>query len=302
MEDFEHKVAFITGGASGVGLGQAKVLSGLGVKVVLADIRQDHLEQALIWFRERALPAHGIRLDITDRAAFARAADETERVFGVVQILFNTAGVSAFGPLEKSTYDDYDWMMGVNFGGVVNGIQTFVPRMIGYGKGGHIVNTASLGAFTSNDPAGIYCASKFAVRGLTEALRGALAKYNIGVSCLCPANVNTNIAEATFTRPAALGNTGYQFDDEILTSLRTIYSAGMDPVQLAEHVMTAIRKNQLYVIPYPEARASLQAGFDAVLAVLPPEDADRQGVARREAAMARFIQERHERETREKAP
>ena len=208
MEDFKDKVAFITGGASGVGLGQAKVLSGLGVKVVLADIRQDHLDQALAWFRERAVPAHGIRLDITDRAAFARAADQTGRVFGAVQLLFNTAGVSAFGPLEKSTYEDYDWMMGVNFGGVVNGIQTFVPRMIAYGKGGHIVNTASLGAFNSSDPAGIYCASKFAVRGLTEALRGALAKYNIGVSCLCPANVNTNIAEATFTRPAALSNTG----------------------------------------------------------------------------------------------
>jgi NAD(P)-dependent dehydrogenase (short-subunit alcohol dehydrogenase family) len=302
MEDFKDKVAFITGGASGVGLGQAKVLSGLGVKVVLADIRQDHLDQALAWFRERAEPAHGIRLDITDRAAFARAADETERVFGAVQLLFNTAGVSVFGPLEKSTYEDYDWMMGVNFGGVVNGIQTFVPRMIAYGKGGHIVNTASLGAFNSNEPAGIYCASKFAVRGLTEALRGALAKYNIGVSCLCPANVNTNIAEATFTRPAALGNSGYRFDDEILTSLRTIYSAGMNPVELAEHVMTAIRRNQLYVIPYPEARASLQAGFDAVLAALPPEDSDSQGVARRQAAMARFIQERQEREKRQKAP
>ena len=183
------------------------------------------------------------------------------------------------------------------------GLQTFVPRIISYGKGGHIVNTASLGAFNSNDPAGIYCASKFAVRGLTEALRGALAKYNIGVSCLCPANVNTNIAEATLTRPAALSNTGYPLNDEILTSLRTIYSAGMDPVQLAEHVMTAIRKNQLYVIPYPEARASLQAGFDAVLAVLPPEDSDPQGVSRRQAAMARFIQEREKREkTSEKAP
>jgi len=302
MEDFKDKVAFITGGASGGGLGQAKVLSGLGVRVVLADIRQDHLDQALAWFRERSRPAHGIRLDITDRAAYARAADETERVFGVVQLLFNTAGVSAFGPLEKSTYDDYDWMMGVNFGGVVNGIQTFVPRMIGYGQGGHIVNTASLGAFNSSDPAGIYCASKFAVRGLTEALRIALAKYNIGVSCLCPANVNTNIAEATFTRPAALSNSGYQFNDEILTSLRTIYSAGMDPVELAEHVVTAIRKNQLYVIPYPEERAALQAGFDAVLAALPPEDSDSEGVARRRAAMARFIQDRKEREKREKAP
>jgi NAD(P)-dependent dehydrogenase (short-subunit alcohol dehydrogenase family) len=296
MEDFQNKVGFITGGASGVGLGQAKVLSRLGVKVVLADIRQDHLDQALGWFRERNAPAHGIKLDITDRNAFARAADETERVFGTVQLLFNTAGVSVFGPLEKSTYEDYDWMMGVNFGGVVNGLQTFVPRMIGYGKGGHIVNTASLGAFTSNEPAGIYCASKFAVRGLTEALRGALAKYNIGVSVLCPANVNTNIAEAALTRPAALSKSGYALNDEILTSLRTIYASGMDPEELAEHVMTAIRGNELYVIPYPEARASLRAAFDAVLAALPPEDSDPEGVAKRKAAMERFVRERQERE------
>jgi NAD(P)-dependent dehydrogenase (short-subunit alcohol dehydrogenase family) len=295
MEDFKDKVAFITGGASGVGLGQAKVLSEAGAQVVIADIRQDHLDQALSWFRERNAAIHGIRLDITDRAAFVRAADETERVFGVVQLLFNTAGVSVFGPLEKSTYEDYDWMMGVNFGGVINGIQTFVPRMIAHGKGGHVVNTASVSAFIASDPAGIYAASKFAVRGLTEALRGALAKYNIGVSCLCPANVNTNIAEAACARPEHLSRSGYPFDETILTSLRTIYSAGMDPVELAEHVMTAIRGNQLYVIPYPEVRASLKASFDAVLAALPPEDSDAEGVARRRAAMARFIQDRQAR-------
>ncbi len=298
MEDFKDKVAFITGGASGVGLGQAKVLAGLGVKVVIADIRQDHLDEALAWFQGRDARVHAIKLDITDRAAFARAADETERVFGTVQLLFNTAGVSVFGPLEKSTYDDYDWMMGVNFGGVVNGIQTFVPRMIRYGRGGHIVNTASLGAFISNEPAGIYCASKFAVRGLTEALRGALARYNIGVSCLCPANVNTNIAEASRTRPESLGRSGYDLNEEILTSLRTIYSQGMDPVELAGHVVKAIRENQLYVIPYPEARAALTKSFDAVIAALPPEDSDPEGVAKRAAAMARFVRERQEREKR----
>jgi short-subunit dehydrogenase len=189
-------------------------------------------------------------------------------------------------------------MMGVNFGGVVNGIQTFVPRMIRYGKGGHIVNTASLGGFIANEPAGIYCASKFAVRGLTEALRGALAKYNIGVSCLCPANVNTNIAEASYTRPESLRKSGYELNDEIMTSLRTIYSQGMDPVELAGHVIEAIRNNRLYVIPYPEARAALQASFDAVIASLPPPDAGPDGVAKRTAAMARFVRERQERDKR----
>jgi short-subunit dehydrogenase len=231
---------------------------------------------------------HGIRLDITDREAYARAADETERVFGPVQLLFNTAGVSVFGPLEKSTYADYDWMMGVNFGGVVNGIQTFVPRMIRHGQGGHIVNTASMAAFMAGGPAGIYSASKFAVRGLSEALRRELEKYNIGVSVLCPANVNTNIFESARTRPEHLKDTGYRIDADVVESLRTLYSAGMDPEELARHVLEGVKQNQLYIIPYPEARAGLKAHFDAVLAALPPEDADPEGAAKRQAALARW--------------
>jgi NADP-dependent 3-hydroxy acid dehydrogenase YdfG len=292
MDTIAGKVAFITGGASGVGLGQAKVFSEAGAKVVIADIRQDHLDEAVAWFRAKGVPIHAIKLDITDRQAYARAADEVEKVFGTVQLLFNTAGVSIFGPLEKSSYDDYDWMMGVNFGGVVNGIQTFVPRMIKYGKGGHIVNTASLGAFLSGGPAGIYCASKFAVRGLSEALRNELAKYDIGVSVLCPANVKTNIAESVVTRPAKFKNSGYVVDEEVLESLRTIYSAGMEPVELAQHVLKAVKNNVFYIIPYPEARAGLKAAFDAVLAALPPEDSDPEGVAKRQAAMARYTAER----------
>jgi len=292
MDNFAGKVAFITGGASGVGLGQAKVFSAAGAKIVIADIRQDHLDQALATLRDRGATAHGIKLDITDRDAYARAADETERVFGPVQLLFNTAGVSVFGPLEKSSYADYDWMMGVNFGGVVNGIQTFVPRMIKLGKGGHIVNTASVAAFLAGGPAGIYSASKFAVRGLSEALRTELAKYDIGVSVLCPANVNTNIAESISTRPAHLGESGYRVDDEVINSLKTLYAAGMDPEELARHVLAGVRKNQLYIIPYPEVRAAMKAHFDAVLAALPPEDSDSEGVAKRQAAMAKWVQER----------
>jgi NAD(P)-dependent dehydrogenase (short-subunit alcohol dehydrogenase family) len=292
MDQIAGKVAFITGGASGVGFGQAKVFAEAGAKIVIADIRQDHLDEAVAFFRGRGTTIHAIRLDITDRAAYARAADEAERVFGTVQLLFNTAGVSIFGPLEKSTYDDYDWMMGVNFGGVVNGIQTFVPRMIAHGQGGHIVNTASLGAFLSGGPAGIYCAAKFAVLGLSEALRTELAKYDIGVSVLCPANVKSNIAESIVTRPEKFKQSGYVVDDEVIESLRTIYSAGMEPVELAGHVLNAVKRNDLYVIPYPEARKGLEAHFAAVLAALPPEDSDPEGQAKRQAAMARYVAER----------
>lgn len=294
MQNFTGKVAFITGGGSGVALGQAKVFSRAGSRVVIADIRQDHLDQAMNYFRKKDADVHPILLDVTDRAAFAAAADEAERVFGPVQLLFNTAGVSIFGPLEKSTYDDYDWQMAVNFGGVVNGIQTFVPRMIAYGKGGHIINTSSLGGIVAAGPAGIYSASKFAVRGLSEALRSELAKYNIGVSVLCPANVRTNIAEAVMTRPEKFSNSGYRFDDAILDSLRRIYSAGKDPVELAEETLKAVKQDRLYIIPYPEARQVLENHFAEILAALPPEDADPDGVAKRRAAMEQYRRELQE--------
>lgn len=292
MRDYTDRVAFITGGGSGVGLGQAKVFGMAGCRVVIADIREDHLQDGLKALQQLGISCHGIRLDITDREAYSRAADETEQVFGPVELLFNTAGVSLFGPLEKSTYDDYDWQMNVNFGGVVNGVVTFVPRMIAHGKGGYIVNTASMGAFHGSDPAGIYCASKFAVLGLTEALRGALEKYDIGVSVLCPANVNTNIAEAIQTRPEKYGDSGYKFDSRVLHTLKTIYSAGKDPEELAQELMDAMGRNQFYVIPYPEARTTLRARFDQIISSLPPEDYDMEGVAKRAAAMKKYREER----------
>ena len=291
MQDFNGKVAFITGGGSGVALGQAKVFSQAGARVVIADVREDHLEQAMKYFRRIEAEVHPILLDVTDRAAFADAADEAERVFGPVQLLFNTAGVSIFGPLEKSTYNDYDWQMGVNFGGVVNGIQTFVPRMIEYGKGGHIVNTSSVGGIIAAGPAGIYSASKFAVRGLSEALRSELAKHDIGVSVLCPANVNTNIAESVMTRPQEFSESGYRFDDAVLDSLRRIYSAGKNPVELAEETLEAVQENRLYIIPYPEVRQVLQDHFDEILAALPPENADPEGVVKRREAMEQYRKE-----------
>jgi NAD(P)-dependent dehydrogenase (short-subunit alcohol dehydrogenase family) len=292
MQDFSGKVAFITGGASGVGLGQAKVFARAGAKVVLADVRAAALDDALGELHSLGARAHGIHLDVTDRAAVGRAAEEAEAAFGPVQLLFNTAGVSMFGPLEQSTYDDYDWMMGVNFGGVVNGVQTFVPRMIDHGKGGYVVNTASIAGIVSAGPSGIYCASKFAVLGLSIALHQSLGPHDIGVSVVCPGNVNTNIADACSTRPAHLNNTGYHLDDSIVDAFRSIHSAGMDPVTLAEHLKDAMTRNQLYVIPYPELRKRVAEHFDAILRVFPPADFDPEGVAKRQAAMPRFLAER----------
>ncbi|MGZ8311470.1 MAG: SDR family NAD(P)-dependent oxidoreductase [Allosphingosinicella sp.] len=297
MQDFQGKTAFITGGASGAGLGQAKLFGNAGCRVVIADIRQDAIDAALDELRGRGITAHGIRLDITDRAAFAAAADETERVFGPLHLLFNTAGVSIFGPMEKATYDDYDWIFGVNLGGVVNGMQTFVPRMIAHGEGGHIVNTASLGAFVANSGAGIYSASKFAVHGLSMAMRDALGPHGIGVSVLCPANIRSNIAESVKTRPAHLANSGFEVDEREIAALHEIYSQGMDPEELAGHVRQAIIENRFYVIPYPEARPMLEAAFQQVIEALPPPDSDPEGQEKRAKAMMRYIEARREMDT-----
>jgi len=254
VKDLAGKVAFITGGGSGVALGQAKVCAGeAGMKVVIADIRRDHLDQALDHFRGRNLPVHGIQLDITDRAAYARAADEAERVFGPVQLLMNTAGVSQFGPVEKATYDDWDWQIDVNLKGMINGVQTFMPRMIERGQGGHIVNTASMSAFVALPTTAIYCTTKYAARGFSESLRIELDKYGIGVSCLCPGGVNTNIHESVVSRPERYAQTGYYGrDPEVFARLKAVIEGGFDPVDLARVVIEAVRRNEFWILPYPE--------------------------------------------------
>lgn len=301
--DFAGRTAFITGGASGAGFGQAKVFGRAGCKVCIADIRGDAIERALAELRGEGIDCHGIELDITDRAAFARAADEAEATLGPVTMLFGTAGVSIFGPLEKASYADYDWIFDVNFGGVINLMQTFVPRMIEHGRAlkqrsgsaqsaGHIVNTASMGAFFANSGSGIYSASKFAVHGITMAMRDALKDYGIGVSVVCPANIKTNIAESVNTRPAKYAASGYAVDDREIAALREIYSQGMEPEELAGHVKAAIEENRFYIIPYPEAREMLEEKFRQVLDALPPPDSDLAGQAKRNEAMSKYIEAR----------
>jgi NAD(P)-dependent dehydrogenase (short-subunit alcohol dehydrogenase family) len=290
--DFAGRTAFITGGASGAGLGQAKVFGRAGCKVCIADIRGDAVEAALAELRGEGIECHGIALDITDRTAFARAADEAEAALGPVTMLFGTAGVSIFGPLEKASYADYDWIFDVNFGGVVNLMQTFVPRIIAHGRGGHVVNTASLGAFFANSGSGIYSASKFAVHGISMAMRDALKGYDIGVSVLCPANIKSNIAESVKTRPAKYAESGYAVDEREIAALHEIYSQGMEPEELAGHVKAAIEENRFYVIPYPEARGMLEATFQQVLDALPPAESDREGQEKRHKAMMKYIETR----------
>ncbi|GGZ91207.1 SDR family NAD(P)-dependent oxidoreductase [Novosphingobium arvoryzae] len=286
MQDFAGQLAFITGGASGAGFGQAQVFGRAGCRIVIADIRAEAVEKARAALAAEGIEVQGIALDITDRAAYAAAADEVERVFGQAPtLLFNTAGVNNFGPIENTTYGDFDWLIGVNLGGVVNGMVTFVPRMIASGKPCHVVTVASLGGFTGSALAGPYSAAKAAVINLMEGYRQGLEKYGIGVSVVCPANIKSNIAEATLTRPAALGASGYVEGPEAIASLQSIYQHGMEPEVLAAHVMQGIRDNALYIIPYPETKDMLDQHFQAILASIPPLETDPEGAEKRVKAL-----------------
>lgn len=291
MQEFAGQLAFITGGASGAGLGQAKVFGRTGCRIVIADIRQQAIDQAVAELKAEGIAAHGIQLDITDRAAYAAAANEVEAVFGQAPtLLFNTAGVNNFGPIEKTTYGDFDWLIGVNLGGVINGMVTFVPRMIASGKPGHVVTVASLGGFTGSALAGPYSAAKAAVVNLMEGYRQGLEKYGIGVSVVCPANIKSNIAEATLTRTAAYGETGYVEGEAAIASLNSIYQHGMEPEVLAAHVMKGVQDNSLYIIPYPETKDMLAAHFAQIVDSIPGIETDPEGAKQRIDALMAWAQ------------
>jgi NAD(P)-dependent dehydrogenase (short-subunit alcohol dehydrogenase family) len=293
VKDFSNQIAFITGGASGAGFGQALVFGRVGAKIVIADVRANAIEKSLADLKADGITAHGIRLDIMDRAAYARAADEVERVFGAPPtLLFNTAGVNSFGPVENSTYDDFDWIIGVNLGGVINGMVTFVPRMVRTGKPGHIVTVSSLGGLQGSAFAAPYSAAKAAVVNLMESYRLSLEKYGIGVSVVCPANIKSNIAEASKLRPAQYGSSGYVENADSIASLHSIHIHGMEPVELAEHVKRGIEENQLYIIPYPEAKDGLKKHFDAIVDAVLPMEADPEGARKRVEALQRWAADR----------
>ena len=264
MKDFAGKVAFITGGASGVGLGQAKVFSEAGMKLVIADVRQDHLDDAAAYFKDKNVPVHFIKLDVTDRPGWAAAADETERVYGTTpDLLIQTAGVNVFGPVEASTFEDFDWVMGVNFYGVVNGLVTFVPRMIKAGRGGYIVTTVSGAAFGGAPAVAQYACSKAATLNVMESYYQALKPYGIGVSALMPANIRTNIHDGVlYTRPEHLKNTGYNVTEESQALLfNKKHSFGTDPYVFAQRLKAAIEDEIFLVIPYPSGTQMVIEGY-----------------------------------------
>ncbi len=202
MKDLQSKVAIVTGGDSGIGLGITCALVKAGMKVVITYRTVAHRDQALKALANRRTQVHTICLDVTNRLAVAAAAEETLRLFGAVHVLINNAGVAPMVPLTNATFDDWDWCMGVNVTGVFNCIRTFLPYLRAQNEDGHIVSTSSMQAGLFVGPYwGVYSTSKFAVVGMMEALRSELLGTRIGVSVFCPGSVKSNIAAGNRNRP-----------------------------------------------------------------------------------------------------
>ena len=274
MQNIEGKVAFITGAAGGIGLGMAKAFVNAGMKVVISDIRQDRLEEALAGFDQRGQrkSVHGLTLDVTDRVAFVRAADETERAFGRVHLLCNNAGVGLLGSIKLAKYDDWDWGISVLIGGVVNGIQTFLPRILKHGEGGHIVTTSSMGGALPLAESPIYSTAKAAVIAMCESLRGELAADNIGVSAFCPGPVATNIRETGRLRPPRYrANSGFAELEKELAG-RPNSPNWMTIEECGERVLRGVLRNDLFIFTHREFKEGVAERMQAMVDSFPDEE------------------------------
>jgi NAD(P)-dependent dehydrogenase (short-subunit alcohol dehydrogenase family) len=279
MKDVAGKTAFITGGANGIGLGIARALVGAGANVVLADIRESDLAdaKATLGAGERI---ETVVLDVTDRPGFAAAADKAEARFGKVHMLIGNAGIGIGGLVSDATYDDWDWGMGVNLGGVINGLVTFLPRIKKHGEGGQIVTTSSKAALIPIPNASIYIAAKAAILGLSESIRAELEADNIGVSAFCPGPVQTSISRSGELRPEKYQkNSGYREFEQRLGE-RPNSPLWMTLEEVGARVLAGIRRNDLYILTHPEFREGTKRRFEAILAAFPDEPIDE---ARKEA-------------------
>ena len=268
MLNLTGKTAFITGGAQGIGLGLARELAARGVKLGLVDIDEAALATARAELEVLTSVETSV-LDVRDRTAFAEVADKVEASLGPVDLLFNNAGVAAGTHVKKMAYKQWDWTLGVNLGGVVNGIQTFVPRMLDRKASGYVVNTASGAGLVASTPGYLYTTSKFAVVGMSEALHLELAPYGIGVSVLCPGAVDTGIVRNTSNLSPDAGDELDPRTAAALAASEAFLRSGIRTDVVARLVLGAMGEGRLHIQTDDSLRELLVARHAAVLASIP---------------------------------
>lgn len=286
MDDFQDRVAFVTGAASGIGFGIAAALARAGARVALADKRREKVAAAAAALQKQGATALAVDLDVTDRAAWAEAADRVERELGNVSILCSNAGVNFVGAAHEATWEDWDFALGVNLGGAINAVHTLVPRMVAAEtasreggsantssrSGGHVVITSSVSGLFTGGGAGVYTTSKYALVGLAECLRGDLRPHGVGVSVLCPGPVKSELFESTQqVRPADFAATGSMpvVPPGVAREQTPIFVTAPDGAEVGRRVLEGIRRNDLYILTHAEMAPVLEARAAALKRSLP---------------------------------
>ena len=275
MKDLAGKTAFVTGAASGIGLGVATSLAQAGVKVMLCDIEQAALDAAVARLKETNADVAGVKADVSLKAELQAAADATLERYGEVHIVHNNAGVGGAGGYGAWNDAGWDWTIGVNLMAVIWGVEIFGPLIERHGQGGHIVNTASIAGMISGS-GNPYNVTKYGVVSLSEGLRVELAPRNIGVSVLCPGFIRTNIVDSARNLQDRYSDAavavGARGDLPVwLSGIRDRVAAGIDPMYVGDLVREGIEGDWAYIFtdnefePFIEARfANIKAGFDRV--------------------------------------
>ena len=270
MKDFEGKTAVVTGAASGIGFGLAERFAQENMQVVMADVEEEALEKAVERLEQHQHRVTGVRADVLVKESIDELFAKAQEQYGNIHILCNNAGIGAFSgnrAIWEVEEPDWNWTLGVNFYGVLYGIQTFLPHMHAHGEEGHVVTTASLAGLMGGS--GTYGVSKHAVRALAESLNGDLFARGskIGSSVLCPGFVNTNIGNAERNRPANMQKSDFpDVDDETFAPFAAMLKNGKAPSEIADIVIDAIKNNVFYILPHPAWDDTIREHFDEILA------------------------------------
>ena len=280
MIDLKGKTAFVTGGASGLGLGIAKACAAEGMNVVIADFRQEAIDAVLPIFKASGWPAHGILLDVTDRVAFARAADEAEAVFGKLHVLVNNAGIGhREGNIWEASYEDMDFFIDINYKSILNGIKTIVPRILKHGEGGHVVSTASKNGLIPVPGMVLYNSTKRAVMAIMETLAIDLEGTGVGASVFCPGPYQTNLGATTNAlREKQLGSPFAPFDPSKLPktideNMPKVDLSNMErsPDEAGARVVRGIKRGDLFILTHVEWKEGWESHAAAVTRAFPDE-------------------------------
>lgn len=276
MKDLSGRSAFVTGAASGIGLGIATVLSQAGVKVMLCDIEEEALAKAVATLKLTNADVDSVKADVSVKAELQAAADATVARYGKIHILVNNAGVGGAGYYGRWSDAGWNWALGVNLMSVIWGIEIFGPLIEAHGEGGQIVSTASIAGLISGGVAPSYNVSKYGVVALSEGLRGTLAPRGIGVSVLCPGFVRTQINNSLRNAPPGFASTLDPLPTEgpiaeLVKVFQERVSSGIDPLYVGELVREGIENDWPYIFtdtefePFIDDRfATIKQGFDRI--------------------------------------